>query len=380
MSSPKDILPATSVVTLGRPEKTKGAAVNPPLTLTSTYVGTEGVSADERVYARFTNASWEPLEEALGVLEKSDFPALAYASGMAAVSAVLDLVPGGGVVVLPAASYNGTVSLARALAAENKFELREVDPTDMPSTIAALEGADLVWVESPSNPLLSVVDLPALIQAARDRGVMVAVDNTFSTPLRQQPLTLGADIVIHSATKFIAGHSDVILGIVVAREEEVRTRLHTRRTFRGSIPGPFEAWLALRGLRTLALRLDRAEESAGILARRIADSGFCTRVRYPGLPEDPHHALATQQMSGYGAIVSIEFEGGDQSARTFIDTLELITPATSLGGVESLAERRHRHPTEPDQVPESLVRLSIGIEDVEDLWVDISQALEATGE
>lgn len=378
MSSHEDLLPATSVVTLGRPEKIKGAAVNPPLTLTSTYVGTEGVSAEERVYARFTNASWEPLEEALGVLEKSELPALAYASGMAAVSAVLDLVPGGGVVVLPSASYNGTVSLARALAAENKFELREVDPTDMPATIAALDGADLVWVESPSNPLLTVVDLPALIQAAHDRGVVVAVDNTFSTPLRQQPLTLGADIVVHSATKFIAGHSDVILGIVATREEDVRSRLHSRRTLRGGIPGPFEAWLTLRGLRTLAVRLDRAEESAGILARRAQESGVCTRVRYPGLPDDPSHALATTQMSGYGAIISLEFEGGDAAARAFIDALELITPATSLGGVESLAERRHRHPTEPEQVPESLVRLSIGIEDVEDLWADISQALDAT--
>lgn len=370
--------PATAVVALGRPLKTKGAAVNPPITLTSTYVGTEGVTPEERVYARFSNASWEPLEYAIAVLEKSDYPALAYASGMAAVSAVLDLVPGGAKVVVPSASYNGTIGLARALDAEGKISLVEVDPTDLPATIAALEGADLVWVESPSNPLLNVVDLPALIEAAHKAGALVAVDNTFSTPLRQQPLTLGADIVVHSATKFIAGHSDVILGIVAVRDEDVRATLHTRRTLRGAIPGPFEAWLTLRGLRTMALRLDRAEQSANILAERLQESGFCSNVRYPGLPDDPSHALAAQQMSGYGAIISIEFECGEAAARAFVDALELITPATSLGGVESLAERRHRHPTEPAQVPESLVRLSIGIEDVEDLWSDIAQALEAT--
>jgi len=369
---------ATRVVSLGRPPRVDGAAVNPPIAMSSTFVGSGYVTAENRVYARFSNAAWEPLEDAIGQLEGSPTAGLAYASGLAAVSAVFDLVPGGGVLVIPTASYNGTIALARALSADGKLQLREVDPIDTEATIAAMDGADLFWIESPSNPLLEIAELPTLIAAAHDRGLLVAVDNTFSTPLRQQPLRVGADVVVHSATKFIAGHSDVILGLTVTKDPELRKTLHARRSLRGGIPGQFEAWLTLRGLRTLALRLDRSEESAGILARRLLDHKDITRVRYPGLPSDPNHQRAKDQLSGFGAIISIELEGGPQRADRFVEALELIVPATSLGGVESLAERRRRHPSEPDRVPESLVRLSIGIEDVDDVWEDIAQALEAS--
>ena len=369
---------ATRVVSLGRPPRVDGAAVNPPIAMSSTFVGSGYVTAENRVYARFSNAAWEPLEDAIGQLEGSPTAGLAYASGLAAVSAVFDLVPGGGVLVIPTASYNGTIALARALSADGKLQLREVDPIDTEATIAAMDGADLFWIESPSNPLLEIAELPTLIAAAHDRGLLVAVDNTFSTPLRQQPLRVGADVVVHSATKFIAGHSDVILGLTVTKDPELRKTLHARRSLRGGIPGQFEAWLTLRGLRTLALRLDRSEESAGILARRLLGHEDITRVRYPGLPSDPNHQRAKDQLSGFGAIISIELEGGPQRADRFVEALELIVPATSLGGVESLAERRRRHPSEPDRVPESLVRLSIGIEDVDDVWEDITQALEAS--
>ena len=369
---------ATRVVSLGRPPRVDGAAVNPPIAMSSTFVGSGYVTAENRVYARFSNAAWEPLEDAIGQLEGSPTAGLAYASGLAAVSAVFDLVPGGGVLVIPTASYNGTIDLARALSADGKLQLREVDPIDTEATIAAMDGADLFWIESPSNPLLEIAELPTLIAAAHDRGLLVAVDNTFSTPLRQQPLRVGADVVVHSATKFIAGHSDVILGLTVTKDPELRKTLHARRSLRGGIPGQFEAWLTLRGLRTLALRLDRSEESAGILARRLLDHKDIARVRYPGLPSDPNHQRAKDQLSGFGAIISIELEGGPQRADRFVEALELIVPATSLGGVESLAERRRRRPSEPDRVPESLVRLSIGIEDVDDIWEDITQALEAS--
>ena len=369
---------ATRVVSLGRPPRVDGAAVNPPIAMSSTFVGSGYVTAENRVYARFSNAAWEPLEDAIGQLEGSPTAGLAYASGLAAVSAVFDLVPGGGVLVIPTASYNGTIALARALSADGKLQLREVDPIDTEATIAAMDGADLFWIESPSNPLLEIAELPTLIAAAHDRGLLVAADNTFSTPLRQQPLRVGADVVVHSATKFIAGHSDVILGLTVTKDPELRKTLHARRSLRGGIPGQFEAWLTLRGLRTLALRLDRSEESAGILARRLLDHKDIARVRYPGLPSDPNHQRAKDQLSGFGAIISIELEGGPQRADRFVEALELIVPATSLGGVESLAERRRRHPSEPDRVPESLVRLSIGIEDVDDIWEDITQALEAS--
>lgn len=377
MSAHRDLDPSTAVVALGRPQRSPGAALNPAIAMSSTFVGAESPIPGDRMYARMSNETWEPLEEAIGELEGATQPALAYASGMAAVAAVFSLVPAGGVAVVPSAAYNGTVGLAHQLAASGAIEVREIDPTDVEATTAALEGADLLWVESPTNPLLEVVDLLRLCTAARDRGVLVAVDNTFSTPLRQRPIEAGADIVVHSATKFIAGHSDVLLGLAVTADPDLRLRLHLQRTLHGAIPGPFETWLALRGLRTLALRLDRAEQTAGILAERLLDITGVDRVRYPGLPGDPGHALAREQLDGFGAIISIELAGGAAGAEAFVDRLELITPATSLGGVESLAERRRRQPTEPLEVPESLVRLSIGIEHVEDLWSDIAQALRA---
>lgn len=369
--------PSTAVVSLARPERTPDAPLNPPLVLSSTFVGSGTPQPGERVYARYSNPSWEPLEEAIAALEGSPVPGLAYATGMAAVTAGFSLVPIGGTVVVPRSAYNGTVGLARELQADGALTLREVDPADTEAVIAAVDGADAIWIESPTNPLLDVADLPAIIPAAHAAGALVIVDNTFSTPLRQRPLELGADVVVHSATKYIAGHSDVLMGLVVTATAEMRDRLAKRRTLAGSVPGPFEAWLALRGLRTMALRLDRAEESAGELARRLLGRPELSRVRYPGLPSDPHHGRAAAQMSGFGGVVSIELAGGAEQAEAFVRALELFTPATSLGGVESLVERRRRHPGEPVAVPQELVRLSIGIEHVEDLWADLERALRA---
>lgn len=370
--------PDTAVVALGRPPRAQGEALNPPITLTSTYVGSRSPEADDRVYARFTNPSWEPLEEAIAALEGSALPGISYASGMATVAAAFSLVPLGGVAVVPGASYNGTIGLARELQADGLFALREVDPTNIAETVAAFEGADLVWLESPTNPLLDVLDLPTLIAAAKHAGAFVVIDNTFSTPLRQRPLALGADLVVHSATKFIAGHSDVLMGVSVAADPAVRERLLGKRALQGSIAGPFEAWLTLRGLRTLAVRLDRAEASAATLAERLVARAEVARVRYPGLADDPGHALALSQLDGFGAMISVELAGGVAAAERFVDALRVFTPATSLGGVESLAERRRRLPSEPHAVPDSLVRLSIGIEHVEDLWLDLEQALVAS--
>ncbi|WP_053384060.1 trans-sulfuration enzyme family protein [Leucobacter celer] len=368
--------PSTAVVALGRPDPEPDGPLNPPIVLSSTFRGSRTPEPGERVYARYSNPSWEPLESAIAALEGSETPGLAYASGMAAVSAALSLTPIGGVAVVPSASYNGTIGLARELEAEGALRLREVDPLDVDATVAALDGADLLWLESPTNPMLDVVEVPALARAARERGVTVVVDNTFSTPLRQRPLEVGADVVVHSATKFIAGHSDVLLGLAVMGDPELRARLAKRRTLQGGIPGPFEAWLALRGLRTMALRLDRSEETTGELARRLLDHPAVARVRYPGLPQDPNHERARAQLDGFGAVVSIELAGGAEAAEAFVDALRLFTPATSLGGVESLVERRRRHAAEPVEVPEALVRLSVGIEHVEDLWADLERALE----
>ena len=380
---------------MGRPERTPDASLNPPVVLSSTFVGSGVPEPGTRTYARFSNPTWEPLEEAVATLEGSEVPGLVYGSGMAAVTAGLSLVPIGGTVLVPQAAYNGTVALAQQLQADGALTVRQTDPADTDAVIAALEGADLIWLESPTNPQLDVAELPRIIEAAKARGVTVVVDNTFSTPLRQRPLQLGADVVVHSATKFIAGHSDVLLGIVVVSDPELRARLLSRRTLAGSVPGPFEAWLGLRGLRTLALRLDRAEASAGELARRLAaaleaDAGdggtreggtedaapVLTQVRYPGLPTDPHHERAAAQLSGFGAVIAVTFTDAAR-ADAFVAGLSLFTPATSLGGVESLVERRRRHAGEPHVVPEGLVRLSIGIEHVEDLWADLQRGLRA---
>ncbi len=366
----------TSVVALGRPLRAPDAPLNPHIAMSSTFVGVDTPRDGERGYARSSNESWEPLEKAIAALEGSEVPGVSFASGMAAVSAAMSLAPIGSVVAVPSTSYNGTVSLARQLHSEGAIVLREVNALDIDATIAAFEGAALVWLESPTNPLLDVVDLQQLLSAARRAGAIAVVDNTFSTPLRQQPLTMGADVVVHSATKFISGHSDVLLGIAVTPERELRDRILSRRTLHGGIPGPFESWLGLRGLRTLAVRLDRAEANAAELATRLSEQTAVTRVRYPGLPTDPGHKLASAQMSGFGAIVSIEF-ATEEIASRFVGALRLATPATSLGGVETLVERRRRQLSEPATVPEELVRISVGIEHIDDLWADFEQAIYA---
>ena len=236
--------------------------------------------------------------------------------------------------------------------------------------------ADLLWLESPTNPLIDVADLTALCRAGREAGALVVVDNTFATPLGQQPLALGADLVLHSATKFIGGHSDLLTGIAVAASEELAARLVRRRQLAGATPGALEAFLALRGLRTLPVRLARAQESAGVLAARLLDHPAVERVRYPGLADDPGHALAARQMNGFGAMLSFEVRGGAAAADAVCRALRVVTNATSLGGVESTIERRAKLAGQ-EHIPPGLLRFSVGVEHVEDLWDDLSAALTA---
>ncbi|MEE1622035.1 trans-sulfuration enzyme family protein [Zafaria sp. Z1313] len=369
--------PETVAVAAGRPPRVADAPVNPPIVLSSTFVGTGTPGAGERVYGRFSNPTWDPLEEAVAALEESTLPGLAFASGMAAVAAALALVPAGGTVVVPRHSYNGTLALLQELEERGALTVRTADVEDTEATAALIQGADAVWLESPTNPMLEVADLRALAAAARAAGAVSIVDNTFATPLLQRPLGLGADVVLHSATKYLGGHSDVVLGMVLTNDEALRARLHAHRSLHGAIPGPFEAWLALRGLRTLALRVRRAEQSAGELAARLAEHPAVESVRYPGLAGDPGHARAAEQMDGFGSILAFTVPGGSEAAERVLAAFRLWTPATSLGGVESLAERRRRHPSEPASVPDALIRLSVGIEDAGDLWRDLEQALTA---
>jgi cystathionine gamma-synthase len=367
--------PATLAVTAGRPARTPNAPLNPPLVHASTYTASASApQPGDLGYGRWTNPTWQAFETALGALESGQ--ALLFASGMAAVAAVVDQIPDGGRVVVPAAAYNGTLALLVELVERRRLDVVRVRIADTDDVRQALApGAHLLWVETPTNPLLEVADLPALIEAGRAAGALVAVDNTFATPLGQTPLTRGADVVVHSVTKYLSGHSDVVLGAAVTRDPALGERLLRYRTTRGTIPGTAEAWLALRGLRTLHLRVERAGANAAELARRLCGHPAVTRVRHPSLPGDPGHARAGDQMRGYGAIVAIELAGGPAAAEALAARVRLWVHATSLGGVESTLERRRRHATEPATVPESLVRLSVGVEDVEDLWADLEQAL-----
>lgn len=389
----------TIVVETGRPQRADGAAVNPPIDLSSTFVSAGDISASPYAYGRFDTPAWTPFEEALGQLEHASLPGLVFGSGLAAISAVISLVPAGGTLIIPTHSYQGALASAEQIAGRQNFDLVTVDISDTEAVIAALDRAGyattgqaatdgtaasasagaagspgMLWIESPTNPMLEVADVPALTAAAKDRGFLVCVDNTFATPLLQTPLDLGVDIAVHSVTKYLAGHSDVVLGAVVTSSAGLREELHTERSMRGGIAGPFEVWLALRGLRTLAVRLDRAQANAQAIAERLATHPAVVETRYPGLPDDPGHARAAAQMNGFGAIISFTVESADK-ATAIAEAVRLWTPATSLGGVESLIERRRRHPSEPATVPEGLIRLSVGIENLDDLWADLEAAL-----
>jgi len=235
----------------------------------------------------------------------------------------------------------------------------------------------LLWLESPTNPCLDVAELPQLISAAKSLDILVMVDNTFATALTQRPLTMGADIVMNSVTKFLSGHSDVLMGSLSTENAEILHKLEDARQLLGSIAGPFEAWLALRGIRTFPLRFHKACENALELARRLSAHPQVARVRYPGLPTDSQHERAKKFMKTFGAVLSFEIVGSPADADRVCDSSSIISHATSLGGVESLWERRRRWPNESSSVPENLIRLSVGCEDVDDLWADIQRALSA---
>ncbi len=350
----KGMHPSTQAVHLGRPAHQPDQPLNEPITMASVFQG-----GGDREYGRFSNPTWTAFEEALGTLEGGR--CLAFASGMAAVVTVLDLVGLGGKVLAPRHCYNGTLAHLADLELRGRVQTTLVDITDTDSVVAACEDAALVWLESPTNPALEIADLSSIIKAAHEAGAHVVVDNTFATPLRQKPLELGADIVVHSATKYIAGHSDVLMGAVVTASDEIHGVLKGRRDLQGSTPGPFETWLALRGLRTLPVRLDRAESNARELAKRLGEDPRVDEVRYPG----------------FGAIVALVMPTAAK-ADTVQDQTMLWIYATSLGGVESTLERRRRWKIETASIPEGLVRLSVGIEDVEDLWADLDQALALT--
>ncbi len=343
--------PATWAITAGRPDG-HGAPLNTPMTPASTYL-----HGGQRLYARNEGAeAWTAFEELMGGLEGGQ--AVCFASGMAAVAAVAGQLRDGAHVVLGDDCYQGTTQLFEAGTHVHGWRLERL-PVDDPAWLERGD-ADLLWVESPSNPLLEVADVAGICGAPRREGALVVVDNTFATPLLQRPLALGADIVVHSATKLIGGHSDLLLGVAVAGEDEQVERLRTARVLAGATPGTLECFLALRGARTLPLRLREGQDSAAELARRLADHPAVGRVRYPG----------------FGVVVSFELADAATADRA-CEATRVVRHATSLGGVETTVERRNAMAGQ-EHVPAGLLRMSVGCEHVEDLWDDLETSLDGS--
>ena len=365
--------PESIVVAAGRPARTGGSPMNPPIVLAAPFHHDEATG--ENAYLRESSSDTvRAFEDALGQLEGGF--AIAFATGMAAAAALVEGCPAGTVAVVPHAVYSGTVRLFESQRRLGRMEVRAVDVTDTTAVAAALPGADLLWVETVTNPLMGVVDVPAVVEAAHAQGARAIVDATFSTPLAIRALSHGADAVMHSVTKFLSGHSDLAMGALVVPSARAADELRERRMLTGAIPGALETYLALRGLRTLSVRMARAQDNAMVLACRLAEHPRVARVRYPGLPGDPGHERATRLHHGYGAMIAFEVAGTAAEADRVCERVQLISHATSLGGVESLIERRARYSVDAAHgTPEALLRFSVGIEHVEDLWADLAQAL-----
>ena len=358
----------------------------PPIYQTSTYVqdGVGGLRGGYE-YSRAGNPTRTALETQLAALEGGAH-GLSFASGLAAEDALLRtvLAPGDHVVVGNDV-YGGTHRLIRRIHGAWGIRHTTVDTSDLDAVRAAIElgTTKVLWVETPSNPLMKISDVAALAELGQEAGVLVVVDNTFASPALQQPLALGIDVVVHSTTKYLGGHSDVVGGALVfgSEQDELHERVKFTQFAAGAVSGPFDAFLTSRGIKTLGVRMQRHSQNALAIARRLDEHAGIERVYYPGLESHPGHELAARQMSGFGGMLSISLAGGGEVARRFAESMTLFQLAESLGGVESLvnypADMTHASVRGTEaEVPESVVRLSVGIEDVDDLLDDIDQALE----
>jgi len=355
------------LVSAGR-DRRPGSPLNVPPCPASNFV-----LGERREYSRDDGTpSWEALEEIVGGLEGGS--SVSFASGMAGIAAIFDQLHTGSVVALSDDCYQAVAGIAKAGQSRGRWTVHRVAVADTARWTEMCGVADLVWLESPSNPLLTVADLDAICAAPRKHGAILGVDNTFATPLNQRPLALGADVTMQSATKFIGGHSDLLSGVVTVRDANLLAALRQARELAGATPGTLETFLAVRGARTLALRLERAQCNAMTLAERLARHPNVTLTRYPGLASHPTHAAARRQLKGFGTIISFDVRGGASAAEAVCAGLQLIQHATSLGAVESTIERRASIPGQ-EHLPPALLRLSVGIEAVEDLWTDLDRAL-----
>lgn len=375
----------TRVIHAGNTTDAATGAVMPPI-VTSTTFEWEGLGQPrEHVYTRASNPTRNALERCVAELE-SGTRALAYASGQAATAGILDLLDAGSHVIAPLDFYGGTRRLFELVRSRTSgLELSFVDMSDPARVAAAVRPATkLIWIESPTNPLLKITDIAAVAEIARQHKVLSCVDNTFATPCTQRPLELGIDIVMHSATKYFGGHSDVLGGLVVVKDAELGQQLHLMRSASGGVLGPFDSYLVIRGIKTLALRMERHCANALSVAQFLAKHPAVARVYYPGLSDHPQHALAKRQQSAFGGVVCFEIKGDAGTVKSFMDRLKVFTVAESLGAVESLVGQpaTMSHSSVPADVrremgiKDTLVRLSIGIEGVDDLKADLDQALK----
>jgi cystathionine gamma-lyase len=376
---------ATRAIHAGQsPDPTTGA-VMPPIYAVSTYAQQSPGVHKGYEYSRTQNPTRMAWERCIADLE-SGTNGYAFASGMAATSTLMDLLESGSHVLAMDDLYGGTFRLfERVRRRSAALDFTFADMTDPKAALAAIRpGTRMIWIESPTNPLLRLVDIAAIAEVARKRGILTVVDNTFATPWIQRPLELGADIVVHSATKYLNGHSDMVGGIAVVADAALAERIGFLQNAVGAIGGPFDSFLALRGLKTLPLRMRQCSDSALAIAHWLERHARVERVLYPGLPSHPQHALALRQMkNGHSGIVTFFLKGGLPEARRFLERLELFTLAESLGGVESLVDHPAimTHASVPPElraklgITDTLVRLSVGIEDTGDLIADLQQAL-----
>jgi cystathionine gamma-synthase len=370
--------PETLAARAGTEPDPATGAVSPPIHLSTTFErDPDGSYPKGYVYAREDNPTRRRFEEALARLEGGAACA-AFASGMAAASAVFASLAPGDRVVIPEDVYHGVRRVLRTRFEAWGLRVSEAD-LSRPGSLhdVVTDGTRLVWIETPSNPLLRITDIRAVADRAHEVGALCVVDGTWTTPLLQRPLELGADLVVHSVTKYIGGHSDVLGGAVVGPDSEAFAAVRTVQRSEGAVMDPFSAWLALRGLRSLGARLDRQCDTAARVAATLAAHPAVAAVHFPGLPADPGHAVASRQMSRPGAMLSFRVKGGEAAALRVAARVRLFTRATSLGGTESLIEHRASVEGEATRTPRDLLRVSVGLEHPDDLVEDLVSALEA---
>lgn len=379
---------STKAIHIGQEADPVTGATVVPVYQTSTYTQEEIGKHKGYEYSRTGNPTRAALEKCLASLENGEY-GLAFASGLAATSAVLSILKPGDHVVAAADIYGGTYRLFEKVYRPMRIDFTYVDGsnTDEFERVVRPE-TKLFWIETPTNPLLHLVDLTAVAGVASAHGLIMTVDNTFATPYFQRPLDLRANIVVHSTTKYIGGHSDVVGGAVVTSDESIYQAIKFYQNAAGGIPGPFDCWLTLRGLKTLAVRMRQHEENAKRIAEYLADHSSVLSVNYPGLINHPQYELACRQMSGFGGMISFQIKGGREEANKFVKSLQVFSFAESLGGVESLVcyPSTMTHGSIPKEereqrgITDGTIRLSVGIEDVEDLIDDLERALTAASQ